>query len=107
MTASFTAIGGLNHPEGRMGLTGPLVRLEATPNEIQLSARFGLGKFLGPWLIPRAQVTKIRPASTSLGFFTGVEIIVDASRVWIFWSLRHVEVLAGLRTLGYPVRDTY
>jgi hypothetical protein len=102
----FVAVGGINHPEGRIGLSGPLVQLEATPKRLQFTPRFGLRRFLGPWVIERDAIGKIRPTSTSLAFFTGIEVI-EGKRVWIFWSFRPEAVLAGLRDLGYPVQATY
>ena len=89
-----------------LALTWPLVEMIATQEKIEFRARFGLGRFLGPWSIGRTSVHSVGIGMRALR--QGVEIVGDDQRRWIIGSLAEKEqVLHDLAALGYPVRSTF
>ena len=111
----FTVIGGINTPTGGT-MTWPLARLDATTERVVLRSRLRLPGFVmdflgpdrGPWVLPRADVVTVRPASGQIRFFnTGVELAMRDHSLWIFWHPETQGVLDALAGLGYPVRHTY
>jgi hypothetical protein len=96
-------------------MTWPLVRLEATGEELVLRPRLrlpgSLVKVLGPghgrWVLPRADVVTVKPAIGKIARFnSGVEIFMRDGSLWIFWHGEPRRVVGALAALGYPVRDT-
>ena len=98
-------MGGL-HVNG-MAYSWPLIRLDATEERLLFRARFGLGRFAGPWQLDREQVTSV--ASTGKGSILvfGVEILsTQGDQRWVFNAMSppREQVVRALADLGYPAR---
>ena len=98
-------VGGL-HANG-MAYSWPLIRLVATEERLLFRARFGLGRFAGPWQLDREQVKAV--ASTGKGSILvfGVEILsTQGDQRWVFNAMSppREHVVRALADLGYPAR---
>lgn len=79
----------------------PLIRMTADSSHVTFAARFGLGRFAGPWVVRREDVTTVR-RSTWLG--GGVEILTGISNTYVFGTMQRdvATLLTDLARLGYP-----
>jgi hypothetical protein len=98
-------VGGL-HANG-MAYSWPLIKLVATEERLLFRARFGLGRFAGPWQLDREQVKAV--ASTGRGSILvfGVEILSpQCDQRWVFNAMTapQKQLVRALADLGYPAR---
>lgn len=77
----------------------------ATPERLEVRARFGLGRFAGPWRVERAQVTKVFRARVLWSDCVGIR---DNQNVdWTVLTFSPDPILLTLGELGYPVDWVY
>ncbi|OOP65319.1 hypothetical protein BMF89_00290 [Arthrobacter sp. SRS-W-1-2016] len=85
----------------RFNATVPLIELVATRERLEFRARFGFGRFVGPWRVERSQVRRVFRAP---GLFSdGIAIQGDNYLDWTIYSFHPEVVLLSLEELGYPV----
>lgn len=85
-------------------LTWPLVVFDATSQRLEFTARIGLGRFIGPWTIRRAEVNRI--CHTPRGSLPpGVEIWTTNHDRWVVLAPPR-NLLTELAALGYPVESS-
>ena len=97
--AEYRVIVGLY--DQRFGATWPLIEMRATPDRLIFQARFGLGRFLGPWRLERAQIKTLY--ETRL-FFSSAIAVEGAHRLdWRIGAFHPETVLLTLEEMGYPV----
>jgi hypothetical protein len=87
----------------------PLVELQATPDALTFTLRFGFGRIgsrriAGPWVARRAEVISIRPILGMVLQQMRFEFHLVDNQVWMFMSMKPQDVLPCLQQLGYPVR---
>lgn len=92
-------VGGLTRSEGGT-YTWPLIKLLATADRLTFSARFGLGRLVGPWHLDRKQINAVSPAE---GLQLGVEILGTEGQRWVFLTVQSEKVTRDLGALGYPI----
>lgn len=85
----------------KISATLPLIELVATPEQLVFRARFGLGRFLGPWLLERAQVGRIFKAPGIMGDCIAIQ--GDHYLDWTIYTFSPEPILLTLEELGYPV----
>ncbi|BBH17419.1 hypothetical protein Back2_17060 [Nocardioides baekrokdamisoli] len=92
-----------------MRLSWPLVRLQATEDRITFEARFGIGIFLGPWIVKKEEISAIRMnpswGDIEIHFREPRRTFLFSSKKYTFGSpvFRPAELLSELHSLGYPV----
>jgi len=85
--------------------TVPLIELAATPERLEFRARFGLGRFMGPWRVERAQVTRVFRAR---GLMSDCIAIRGSHYLdWTIFTFSPDPILLTLEELGYPVDWLY
>jgi hypothetical protein len=95
-------VGGLNLSP-RMNFTQPLVELNATRDTLSFRLRFGPGLFVGPWIVSRKEVARIRATDSDFSMVRGVELYLLDGRCWRFWTMKPGAVLNCLEQLDWPV----
>jgi hypothetical protein len=85
----------------RFGASWPLIEMVATADRLDFGARFGLGRFLGPWRLEREQIKTIYKTR----FLTATGIAIEgAHRLdWRVGAAHPDSVLLTLEEMGYPV----
>ncbi|WP_458112962.1 hypothetical protein M1D88_02015 [Arthrobacter sp. R1-13] len=79
----------------------PLIEMTAKSERLDFYARFGLGRFLGPWRLERAQIRAMYKTRT---FFTSSIAVEGAHRLgWRIGAFHPESVLLTLEEIGYPV----
>ncbi|MBO1269553.1 hypothetical protein [Arthrobacter cavernae] len=85
----------------RFSATVPLIELVATRRQLEFRARFGFGRFVGPWRVDRAEVTKLFRAP---GFVSDRVAIQGSNHLdWTIYTFHPEPILLNLEDLGYPV----
>lgn len=97
---AWETVGGLQRSP-MQNVTWPLVSLLATSERLSFRPRFGLGHVTGTWSVDQAQVRRIR--ATRIWWSTGIELLLDDGRRWVFWTFVPDEALRRLERMGYPV----
>ena len=85
------------HPMFRMLMLSP------TPDVLTFSLAYGLGKFIGPWTLQKAEVARIERVRTWFTAHDAVRIVPVTGQPWYFLTHEPGTVLACLEELGYPV----
>jgi hypothetical protein len=101
MSVETSVVGGLALSDVSV-YTWPLIELRATEECLTFRARFGLGRFVGPWRLDRTQVRAI--SVTEGRVQRGIEILGLQGQRWVFFALSRpkAQVVDDLATLGYP-----
>ncbi|WP_285244226.1 hypothetical protein [Pseudarthrobacter sp. fls2-241-R2A-127] len=76
--------------------------LSPTAEALEFSLAYGLGRFVGPWILKREDVVEIQCVRTWLAPYQGVRAIPVVGRPWTFVTREPATVLACLEELGYP-----
>jgi hypothetical protein len=97
--ASYCVIVGLY--DQRFGATWPLIEMRATSDRLDFRARFGLGRFLGPWSLERAQIKTI--FKTRLFMQPCIAVQGGYRLDWRIGAFHPEAVLLTLEEMGYPV----
>lgn len=84
-----------------LSATMPLIELTATPEHLGFRARFGLGQFMGPWRLERAQVTAVFRAPGIMSDCIAIQ--GDHYLDWSIYAFSLEPILLSLEELGYPV----
>ncbi len=85
--------------------TFPLIALNANPERLCFSLRFGLGRWFGPWVLRHSEITEVTSDGTVVGVSSGVYMQRGKYDAWVFKTPHPVMVLLELERLGYPVRN--
>lgn len=81
----------------------PSILFRPTQGQLEFRLRFGLGRFFGPWTLPRQRVTKVYREQRGLNTFRAVGILGTQGLWWSFYTYQPDKVLRYLEELGYPV----
>ena len=90
-----TFIGGLHEH-----WTFPLIALNANPERLCFSLRFGLGRWFGPWVLRQSEITEVTSDGTVLGISSGVYMWRGKYDVLVFKTPHPAMVLLELERLG-------
>lgn len=85
----------------RFGASMPLIEMMATSDRLDFHARFGLGRFLGPWRLERAQIKTIY--KTRLFMQPCIAIEGGHRLDWRIGTFQPEAMLLTLEEMGYPV----
>lgn len=103
-SGGFKLVGGLIRSD-LSTFSWPLVEFDGDPARLRFALRLGLGRFAGPWSIPRESVTAVR--ETRGWFFPGVAIWHAEGERWVFSSpsTEPRQIIDWLMRLGYPIES--